>query len=103
MKLASADERVVIPRPAVFLEQLADVRIIELEARLAKVSMLVDARPGALQITARLDRSVLDEIGGLGEYPQAQTSRTAKFSERTSLPHLTRHLRSAASRTDTHG
>ena len=69
MKLPCSDEGVVVPRPAVFLEQLADLGIVEFEARVAELALLIDARAGALQIPRRGDHSVVDEVRRLREVP----------------------------------
>jgi len=67
VELASSDEGVIVPRPAVFLEQLVDSGIVEFETRLPELSSLVDARPCALQIATAGDRSFVHEVRRLGE------------------------------------
>ena len=99
-----ADERVVVPRPAVRVEVLDDALLVELEARVGEAAVLVDAGLGAPQIAARLRSS-----------PTAR-SRSARRSSRAPRPAACRTLRCAlpgptsparsrpaASRTDTQG
>src|SRR3954469_10304919 len=71
VQFARADERVVVPGPAVLLEHLTDLRIIELEARILKAALIVDAGFGSLQIAWRHHDALSHEIRGLREVPAA--------------------------------
>ena len=67
VQLAGADERVVVPRPAVLVEVLDDARLIELEARVLKTAVLRDALTGALQRARTFDAAGRHEIVHLDE------------------------------------
>ena len=100
-----ADERVVVPRPAVLVEEHPDAAILELEARLAKRAVLGDAVARARESSdAPSIVPVGDVVRDLGEVAAApHANRTANDSGFASCPHFTRHRRSRASRTATHG
>ena len=68
VELRSADEWIVVPRPAVLLEELAHRRVVQLEAGILERAVVVDAGPGTLQLVAAGagDRPRRDVVGRLG-------------------------------------
>ena len=55
VQLARADERIVVPRPAVLVEMLDDARLIELEARIAKAAVFANALMRTLKAGCTFD------------------------------------------------
>ena len=67
LQLPGADERIVVPGPAVLLEVLSDMRIIELESSVGEAATLVDAVARALETRRSLDPTGWYEVGRLGK------------------------------------
>src|SRR2546422_3321824 len=66
-ELGAADERIVVPRPAVLVEQHAHLRVLELESRLAEPAVLIEVVTGARQTGGPLDGALGDKMCDLGE------------------------------------
>ena len=77
--------------------------LVQFESRIAKSAILGHALARALQRVGSLDSARRHEIVHLHEIAARPCERDANTSVWTSSPHLTRHFRPRASRTDRHG